>query len=458
MVILSVSIIGSAVADPLKNSLQRLENIQTDGLRIQVSAQISSHMPYSTERLVPLNELLKYISIEADIDAQSSALSLKAEDVTLLTWIRNEENGTVYDWTDADPEHIYIGEEGSDFLFLFGNTLESENKDPDFPYTGKEYGILQDTEDCILRLTELFPESVKTEKIRTKIGEFGTATEKITYTIPKSFIDDGTYSASVLSVCNDGLLKEWIGKVSFIGKQTVILYKNEQGELIRFVYAGNIRYEDGKNHSLNLNWKTGVTEGQRKDSIILKSPAVSGNDRDNLTLERCLTENADDDHVKISWSYTRVRGKEKTVVDGEADLIETDEETTGVCGTFRTESRVNNGVKKGWFLKPDLKIATDSVNGTVEVSEIRDGNMPESAVLTVSIGKADSTGTVPDRSLEEIDLRTTGDLGEQNAGKLTEKVAAHLIKSVMKLPEEALRLLSTGLSDIQWQQVKNAAQ
>lgn len=441
---------STAFADPVSDILNLIGSVEENSTRITVSGQMINHMPYSSERLNQINSLLKYITLEAEASEDGDEISILANNEQLLSWKHREKNGKTYDWLDIDPLNVYTGVPGRDITTL----LSGESKIPEeVPGTIVDrYSLFQDVMNCIMSITELYPQYSKNEKIRTKLGDFGTATEKITYTIPKDLIESGEYAKGLTESDGGKALHEWLKITEFTGRQTLILYRNEKSEIIRLVYAGNIRYADEKVHSLNLNWKTVTSESILRDSILLKSPAVSGNDRDNLTIERTITHGDGKMNTKLDWNYTKVRGKSKETKEGKIDLSELTEGETTFEGTAEIYTRLNNSTKNGILLKLHNVSAEENREGTIEVSESRGKEIPEAITLTVRMQDAKNSCIFPD-GLTEISLPEE----EENRAKLTDelimKTALHIIRPIMCLPEDALVFFRKDLNEDQWQQI-----
>ena len=445
----------SAAADPLRDAVELLQGIRDDGLRLTVSARLDARQPYGAERLESLNALLKYLSVQVDLYGDGSRTVLLADGSPALTWIRRETDGKTEDWLDSDPENLYVGTENNDLLSLLasdpgGDLLPGGIKFDDI--------ILMETvRDLILQLPEIWPDACKSEKIRTKIGDFGTAVEKVTYTVPNDAVTDGSYQTKLVELSPEGKLKNWLNGITFKGRQTLILYRNEASELIRFVYAGNIRYSDGKLHSLNLSWKQAATDGSVRDSILLKSPATNGNDRDTLTLERNMTAPQGNEHDSMSWNYTRVRGRNKEVPEGEVELGETAENNSrNFSGSILLTSRLNSTPKQGLILKPDLTVNGEEIRGTLGISLTTGENIPESAVLEVQTGKSGQEEKIPE-GLHEIGIPETEEERNVLTETVVQKTAVRMILPLMRLPEEALDYFSRGLTEEQWRSVTETA-
>lgn len=444
---------GSALADPLTDLTERLNGFRTDDIQVTASLQYIVHQPYSTERLAPLNKLLKYLSIDAEMTEEGSTVTLLADGTPALNWIRMEDHGRSLEWIDSVPRNIYVGTSENDLLNVAGILPEEEVIIPDQNSGG--YLLLDEIRNCILRIPEVFPEQCRSEKIRTKIRDYGTATEKVTCTLNKEMVDDGSYSVSVIAASESEALNDLLKPFSFVGKQKVILYRDENGNIFKFVYAGNIRYPEGKVHSLNLDWKMSDSDGILRDLIVLKSPAVNGNDHDNMNIERTVTVTEEKERIEMTWKCTAVSGKEKKVMEGNADLESSTAGNRTYYGVIEGYIRKNNDVKKGWILKPELEFTADQVAGKVEISQSVDGNIPESFILDLNLKPSEHCPRIPDDCVEVM-IPESPEEKDQLIDFLTEKTTVRLIRPLLNLPDEALEYFSLGLTEDQWNQVTDA--
>lgn len=444
---------GSALADPLTDLTESLNDIRADNIQVTASLQFVVHQPYSTERLAPLNKLLKYLSIDAKMTEEGSTVTLMTDSSPALTWIRMEDNDRSLEWIDSVPHNVYISTSGNDLLNLTDILPEEELIIPD--QNGGEYLLIDEIRNCILHIPEIFPEQCRSEKIKTKIRDYGTATEKVTCTLTKEMVDDGSYSVSVIADSESEALNDLLSPFSFVGKQRVILYRDENGKIIKFVYAGNIRYPEGKVHSLNLDWKMSDSDGIRRELIVLKSPAVNGNDHDNMNIERTVTFTEEKERIEMTWKCTAVSGKEKRVMEGNAYLESSTAGNRTYQGVIEGYIRKNNDVKKGWILKPELEFTADQVSGRVEISQSVDGKIPESFILDVNLKPTEYRLQIPDDCVEVM-IPESAEEKDQLIDFLTEKTAVRLIKPLLNLPDEALEYFRLGLTDEQWNQVTDA--
>ena len=237
-------------------------------------------------------------------------------------------------------------------------------------------------------------------------------------------------------------------------------YIDEGDQVIRYVYAGNIRYSDGRVHNVNLSWK--LFQGNNRDSheIKLKSPAASGNDRDNLTLTMNWTHQDAEEHILIlNYDYTRVRGKEKDLFQGETELALKNGEKTGLNGHVTLNRKHNSEKKQGWIFKPDVKVKANSneLTGQIEIDRTIGETSPESALIHINLRNGADVADIPDSIAEKVAVTDERSHSEA-VSLLTEAAANKLIVPLLKLPEQALGYFKEGLTENQWNQIISSIQ
>lgn len=432
-----------------------------NGYHIELNAQILSHMPFGSERLLSLNELFKYLGIQADFLKDRCSAVLSIDGKPQLTFVHEEDDGIINEWLNALPDTIFIGEKESGILAAY-DPLGSGEIIPGTGLKGDEYEILLDIKRLLSDMPTLFPKvKQKNEKIRVKIGNFGTAVQRRTIVIPSDMAKQrDQYQNLLAGKCKNNRFKTWLEGISFTGRQTLTQYLDEEENVIRNIYAGNIRYTDGRVHNLNLSWKSVTKEDSALDEIQLKSPAASGNDRDTLT----MTVETDSgispgNKLNCKYDYTCVRGKEKNVYHGNAEIQIMTGEKSFVNGSVCVDRKHNNNKKQGWLLIPEININEEAkeIMGQIKISRT-DGEMtPESAMIQFTLQNNAKVVQIPGNINKKIPLEDEQALTEIEPD-ITKAVTEKLIVPLLLLPEPALKYFNEGIDESQWNQIMKSIQ
>ena len=459
-ILLVFTFVSCAMADftPMDlNSVFESEN----GYHLELNVEILSHMPFSQERLSPLNELFRYLSVDADICGHSGSAILKINGEPQLTFVHKEENGETQEWTDALPLKVFCADQNTEPAEGYDSLFTPVSLDG-MGFHGDEYAILNELQGILNNLPSLFPDvKQKEEKIGVRIGDFGTATRKRTLVISAEMAKQNElYRDVIAGNTTNQRLKELLESISFTGRQTLTQYIDEGDQVIRYVYAGNIRYFDGRVHNVNLSWKLFQSNNKELHEIKLKSPAASGNDRDNLTLTINWTHQDAEEHILIlNYDYTRVRGKEKDLFQGETELALKNGEKTGLNGHVTLNRKHNNEKKQGWIFKPDVKVKANSneLTGQIEIDRTIGETAPESALIHINLRNGADVADIPDYIAEKVAVTDERSHSEA-VSLLTEAAANKLIVPLLKLPEQALGYFKEGLTENQWNQIISSIQ
>ena len=446
---------ASAAFDPLStvSSLFDSEN----GYHLELSADIISHMPYSQDRLVSLNNLLHYLSLTADVNDQQCSAILWVNNKPQVTFVRDQSNGKKIDWIDALPQTVFVGDQSNGILETF-DPITNTDISNEIGLHGDEYAILSNLKEIMMIMPALFSETKhKVEKIRVKIGDFGTATQKITLTFSTDFVqNDELYKNILKKSCKAERLKTWFDQISFTGRQTLTQYLDEEEKVIRFIYAGSIRYADGKIHKLNLNWKTNNSIQKSREEIQLKIPAATGNDRDILTLNLETDELENKSNIHCQYDYTHVYGKEKDIYHGNIDLDIGSDIHNHLKGVVALNRKHNTEIKKGWVFEPEIDIVGqyEEIFGDLKIVRTEAEESPESFILHLKLRNNAEPKSIPDDALHGM-ITTNEQFLTEVWPQLSQAVTHKLVISLLQLPEHALQFFSDGLNENQWEKITN---
>lgn len=444
---------ASAAFDPLQTFFSYFES--ENGFHLELSADILSHMPYSQDRLVYLNDLFHYLSFTADIKDQQCSAILMVNDEPQVTYVREQRNGKNLEWIDALPQTVITGDTNTGILETF-DSISNLDISSEIGLHGDEYSILSDLKNLMIIMPTIFSEvKHKNEKIRVKIGDFGTATQKMTMTFSTDLVNhDELYKDILKKNAKTESLITWLNEITFTGRQTLTQYLDEEEKVIRFIYAGNVRYADGKIHKLNLNWKTHSNTQNSSEEIHLKLPAASGNNRDILTINLETEELGEKSNIHCQYDYTHVHGKEKDIYQGNIDLNIGMVKQNRLNGFVSLNRKHNNDEKIGWFFEPEFDIDGHSqeIIGDLKVIRTEGDESMESFILHLKLQNAAEPVSIPNVPLHNMSI-TNEDFRTEILPTITQSVTHRLVVSLLKLPDHAIKFFSNGLDENQWNQI-----
>ena len=308
-----------------------------------ISGQMQACMPYGKERLEHLNKLIRHLKLRIGNHDSLSSIALVADgqEAVKITEQKTPEGWKIYfsfdserSWTSDSsifsPESLLAG-----FPDGEGTNLTAMVRKPN-----PEWLQLADDAAALVRmLPELYPEQAKTTAIKTKIRDLGIARQKTVITFTKADMEEGMLKI-LAEKTNNTLLRSIFEKTAFIGRQQFTLFLNEDGGLMRLLYSGQAGWNEDS-RKVTLEWNLIRDSAREWDILSLKSPAVTGTNRDVLTVMREISQAGEQDaslYLEVNWQ--RTLNKVKNALDGKVQL------TLDPSGTLTGQVQCSYGAGK----------------------------------------------------------------------------------------------------------------
>lgn len=465
VVCLSASALGELAFVPQMNDW----NPDVAPLEVNLWASVVTHMPFDEERTAQLNALLNHLSLRLNwqrLEGEEwSRLTILVDGTEALSAAQREAQGEMLLQFSVLPDNTYslTSDNFADNSRAMLSFLGDQEADLSiYGLDGDEDTWLEDGLALLESIGQDLEAYKKEDKVKQSIKNMGTARVKQTYTIPKA--DAAVLGEAIANNSRDGELRELLTSLIFSGKQTLTLYRAEGGEILRADYSGNCGIDEDHMRKVTLTWKMRRDSDAVRDNLTLKSPAVSGSDRNSITLERAmLANNRGNIRLDEKFTYEWVADKKKTTLSGTVDLENAlSEETSHITGTV-TVKRVLPGEEKSTSIRltPDLTVAgadgLPSAQGSITVEQLNGKNVLEKADLSVTLGVGSYFSWETRPQTVSINLLTE-EQAAITAGELASAAATALIRPMVLLPKEDTLYLSADLSDEAWQKIVDAAQ
>ena len=416
-------------------------------LRVTASAQMSAWVPFDDTMLEALNTLLSHMSVQVDTMNLSgekwskTALLLDSEEAVSLTQ-RQTENQRLLNASFLPEQTLTSAVDPMALLLGDGAALNVPG------YTGEEQAWVSEAK----RLMQA--DWKKEESVSKKIAKSGTAKTLYTFKLGK---DDAAQLGTILAgAAQNSTVKAFLSSLTFSKAQAIKLYTDAEGQVLRFAYEGQCGVTTQRKVTISWNMKD---DGESaRDSLTVKSPAVSGRDKDSLTWLRELDTSRSKRTLTASFTYTAVHSKVKTTLEGEADL--TYKQSGGVLtGEAWIKQTDREGDSETWIARPELTFAdaqeAPAVQGGVQLTHKQNKRVAEDMTLTLSMAAGESfnwemRGT--ETKLDELSAESLTALQEDGA----KRMAAQVLRGMLALPQEDLAFIQKGLSQEAWQRILNA--
>ena len=290
----------------------------------------SSFSAFDGKRLEQLNRLLRHASLRLLVDRDCSVSAFLLDDREIFSISTEEDGDSVLSSCSLIPDQIIrlkkeSGNQGtaaffSENIFMRLNILA----DQFYPY----FASLKDLDGCQKR----------EEDVTLNFKGFGKAVRRVTYTFSAEYVREH-FPEVLVKTAETPDQKELIGKLVFTGSQRIILLYDAEEKLVRISYDGRLGTDAADIRNVSLVWKC-VRNGETvRDSINLKSPAISGYDRDNLTFIREYATGANQNHA-MNW-HIQLDQKKNQIRKLISFDAETEESETAFAGKAEYSEKYN---------------------------------------------------------------------------------------------------------------------
>ena len=393
---------------------------------------------FSEERKEMLNRLIGHIGLSVTLDGHVSETVLyidQDEIYTALETVQGSLRQTAYSF---DPENVYetsLSEEKED-VSDFSGFLDSE-----FHPLNQ---LLDELYPVFEKIPEAFSEYVRIAGVSLSFKGYGKGVRKVTVPIPESYVTEH-FPAAIANLSDTDTGKRWIEKLVFRGSQKIILLYDAAGKLLRVNYDGIVGLAEDSLRKVSVVWRS-VRDGEtKKDHITLKTPALKGNDRYNLTYEREINRNgSSDDSIQWSMQIDMKDGENKRKITFSGDLATKD----GLFGGSAVFTEKQENDERRITIVPELRKENGSEYlGTIEITNYS-GKIVLSSIVTdihVSPGRELSP---PNAGTIKTKEQKTGN--ESHTDQLQDCLNHILIRRLMVLPPEDIEFLSLDIPDEVW--------
>lgn len=420
-------------------------------LRLKVTCEVISEASSGEQRLEQLNAMMQHLSLQIDVqqlqDETWSRTAVMVNDAPAVTVsLRRTPRETVLQSSCLPDETLLLPPDAVDPISLVTGAATE-----DFSFYGMDASgavWLKDAEALLGKLATLLEPWGSAKKVDTSIKNMGKAKTKTTYTVPA---EEAAGLAKLLSgACNDGELKTLLGKMMFEGKQQFIIYQNAAGAIIKLTYEGKCGVEASSMRNAELSWSLRRDDDNTRDTFTLKTPAVKGSNRNNVTFSRVAKKNKSGTvTIDLSGKVEQVVDKQMTSWACEADLKVADaRDGVKLTGDFTLKHTTPDDVTRTLTLSPALTLGEEkpAASGAVTVKKTRAGNTEIEAKLGITLGE----GEYFNWDLSNTELMAA-DMTDADVRQMQERIAANaataLVRRIALLPEEATLYLFDGIDE-----------
>ena len=397
--------------------------LESEPLEMDISVDVQAHMPFDDTRTAQLNAMLGHVSLQVQYQSLGgeiwSRLAVLADGDEVMA-VHQRQTGnveqarfsflpeTTYEWTDGSGISLQTLLGGDESVQLWG-------------LDGSENTWLDDALPLFDALPGLMPDNLKTTSISTTINGMGKAVEKQVVTISSADVEG--LGALLAGLVPEGKLRTLLESLQFSGRQTVTLWRNADGRIIRADYAGNAGVSQEDLREVSLIWRLRRDDEQVLDDLTLRTPRVKGSGRNNVVLTRTLKE------------------------DG-----------AHLTGEISLQQQVGEDSADKLVLTPELLLTPGSdaavAAGKIGVACYVGKSLKEQADVTLEVRLNDWMSWELQPNVIKVDAGSI----EGIRNRILQGATVELVRRLVLLPAEDTAFLSAGLEPDVWQQIVDAAQ
>lgn len=431
-------------------------------VQMELGADVSVHMPFDEERCGQLNALLKHLTLRLGLirmeDEEWSRAALCVDGKEAVSFAQRQQDGHTALRVSCLPGETFTTGQAADASSALGMLLGETGGDMSlFGLDGSEEAWMTDAYALVCSLEEPLSAWCKESAVKTSVKNMGTARIKRSYTVPKDQAEE--FASALIAACPMGKLGTLLSGLTFTGQQKLTVLLTKDGTPLRVEYTGKCGPDTKQQRQVTLTWRM-RRDQSTLDELTLKSPAVSGTDRNTLTYSRKLApKKSGGKSYDSKFTYEWVKDRQKTTLSGECSLTCTEKKSgSTLSGSVKLKRQLPDAKSAETVkLTPDLLLTDDpAVRGTVLAEVYSGSNIIEQAKISVEIMPGETFDWALGENAVSLDGMDQTSL-EELRSRVVSAMGAELIPMLVLLPEEDTLYLSADLPPETWQAIMNAA-
>ena len=431
-------------------------------VQMELGADVSVHMPFDEERCGQLNALLKHLTLRLRLirmeDEKWSRAALCVDGKEAVSFAQRQQDGHTALRVSCLPGETFTTGQAADASSALGMLLGETGGDMSlFGLDGSEEAWITDAYALVCSLEEPLSAWCKESAVKTSVKNMGTARIKRSYTVPKDQAEE--FASALIAACPMGKLGTLLSGLTFTGQQKLTVLLTKDGAPLRVEYTGKCGPDTKQQRQVTLTWRM-RRDQSTLDELTLKSPAVSGTDRNTLTYSRKLApKKSGGKSYDSKFTYEWVKDRQKTTLSGECSLTCTEKKSgSTLSGSVKLKRQLPDAKSAETVkLTPDLLLTDDpAVRGTVLAEVYSGSNVIEQAKISVEIMPGETFDWALGENAVSLDGMDQTSL-EELRSRVVSAMGAELIPMLVLLPEEDTLYLSADLPPETWQAIMNAA-
>ncbi len=398
---------------------------------------------YSQQRLDSLNKLLKHFSVQYLVDNTLIKTVLAVDSEPLYSATEESQENTIRTVYSFAPEKVYLSEreheENNNFLSFLDNQFFYANR------------LLDSMYPLFEKLPEAFPDLIKNAEDNTNYKTFGRSVRKCILSFKSDYVA-AHFPLVLQNLADTDETRRFIGQISFSGLQKIILYYNQNNDILRINYDGVIGLKPDSMRKISLSWRCLHSEQQTTDYITLKSPSVKGYDRYNLLYSRNYVLSDPEQHI-LNWDFQLdlKSGEQKGKIRYNADFVFAEEKLNGKA----VFSDKLNGHDRSIEFIPDIRSKNgQEYEGTLEFTSKSGKIINSCASSGIRISPCEhlkQPGRIPATATDLV-----SDSDEAIGKEILSRINRMIIHRIISLPQTDLEFLKQDIPEDIWNSIINS--
>ncbi|MBQ2954811.1 MAG: hypothetical protein IJE07_14870 [Clostridia bacterium] len=380
-------LLGSALAEVPFLQHTSGWTLEDTPLEALLSADVISCMPYDDDRLAMLRQVTDVLSMRLRTGMDEGSVTIFVGNTEAVTLAYLEDAVQLSCITELaftsqdDPVDMLLGA-STEVSTPYGLRADAET-------------LLDDGWTLLLALEEPLEGYGKRKNVKTTITDMGLARTCTDYTVAAKDVE--TLKTMLLENCPEGWLREIISGLTFSGKQTLRVYRDENGVPLRMEYNGGCGPE-GNLRTVKLIWRMRRDDVAHRDEVTLTSPAKSGTNKNTLEFNRVIRTNKQGAlEMEGSFTYTVTADRQTTTRKGSFELTNAyTDDADVITGEITLQQKLpGEDSFSGLVLAPDMRLAGSAdapqFTGSVTVSTKDGSDVLDSAVIHITLTRCEAS-------------------------------------------------------------------
>lgn len=392
---------------------------------------------FGEERKDSLNRLLKHLSLSVNTDGTTSETIVMIDQEPVYSYVQTTDGTILKTVYSVSPDTVVVQQEN-----------EKEDDLPVLSFVNDHFFMLNRLLDELYpafeKSAEVFSDYAKESAVSLNFTGYGKAVKRITISLPDQYISE-QFPAVPADLAVSAECKTFIESLLFQGTQKIVLLYDQDNRLLRINYDGKAGLSEESMRKVSVVWKCRRSDEGKKDSLTLKTPSLTGNDKYNMTYERDLLASQDDRSVKWNLQLDFKEGQIKKKTGFSADLIYEDNTLKGEV----SYSEKQDGNESKVIIVPSIRKEKPSeFSGTIEIADYSGKIVLTRTEYTVQVSSGKDL-TVPEiLNVQGNDVSEQGDV-TKNEG-IQDLLSGALIRKLLLLPAEDLVFFNSDIPDDVW--------